>query len=303
MKQESKLKIDNKLKNKQRKIALNIINFLNKNITYEYGYPSKTTWGYAFTYLAALKLNQPENSEIIINSKNNLYKQDYNQKEYPWEFIVFALFESYQISKSYINHPAEELRRKGTRVLNWKLLNYLNKINFKLFNFIDNLSLKFLVNRYQRDDGLLQDQFKTRSLQYHNFSLLIILKIFEKNKDMYWLEKCIKKAMKLSTSLIFSDGTANFIGRGQEQIFGYGALLAAIKIYSEIYNEDLYPIEYKLTEKLKFFQKENGSLPLVLSSRNNKDSELNYFLNKPAGWYSYNSIFDYLPFLAYCLIL
>ena len=295
--------MDKYLKNTELKISLNILNFLNKSITLHSGYPSKTTWGYAFTYLASLKLKKHVQNELITKSKISLLNQDYKEREYPWEFIVFALFESYQISKNYINHPAENLMSKGTKVLNWQLLHFLNKTNFQLFNFIDHLKLRILVKKYQRNDGLLQDQLKTRSIQYHNFSLFLLLKIFENNSDLFWLKNCIKKAMKLSTSLVLSDGSANYIGRGQEQIFGYGSILAAMKIYSKIFNEDFYPIQYKIILKLKSFQKKDGFIPLVLSSNNKEDSKSNYFLNKPAGWYSYNSIYDYLPFLAYCLAL
>ena len=47
--------------------------------------------------------------------------------------------------------------------------------------------------------------------------------------------------------------------------------------------------------------KEDGFIPLILRSKNPEKEVTFYNKNKPAGWYSYNTSLDYLPFLAYCL--
>lgn len=295
--------MNNHLREVQKRIAFDILTFLNGKLDSERGYPSETSWGYAFTYLSALKHPFYKDSLLMENSKNSLLTQSPYSKNYPWEFIVFALIESKEITYTSINHPAENLKKKGTRVLNWRLLNFSNKINFKRYSFIDNFYFQYLMNKYQREDGLLQDHLKTRSLQYHNFSLFILLKILEKKRNLNWLDKHIHKAINLSKSMIFADGTCNFIGRGQEQIFGYGAFIGSLKIYSKIYNKDHSNIEKKITNKLRKYQRKDGSFPLILRSWDKENQNINYDSHKPAGWYSYNSVFDYLPFLAYCLLI
>ena len=108
----------NNLREVQKRIALNILTFLDGKLDYEKGYPSKTSWGYAFTYLSALKHPSYKDSLLIKKSKNNLLTQSTFSENYPWEFIVFALIESKEISNESINHPAENLQKKGTRVFN-----------------------------------------------------------------------------------------------------------------------------------------------------------------------------------------
>ena len=295
--------MEDNLKSIQIEIANKILIFLEeliKNNVYE---KYEVTWGYAFNYLSALNLEYNKNSILIKSSISKLLQENTKDKNYPWEFVVFALRESYKISKIKLHHPANNLKKKGTKVLNWQLLNLLNKINFKKFGFFDKLYLKFLIKLFQRKDGLFMDQIGTRSLQYHNFSLFILLKMLENKKNLRFLEKSIHKGIKLSRSLIYEDGTANFIGRGQEQIFGYGSLIGALKIYSNIFNEDTEEDLSKIINKIKNFQGDDGFIPLVLRSINPEKHLHNYNSDRPPGWYSYNTELDYLPFLAYCLSL
>ena len=285
---------------KQKICAENILNYLNSQLDIDKGYPYKTTWGYAFTYLVALIL---ENNELSRKSLKHLLKQDTNDKNYPWEFIVFALKESQYFKFHKINHPATELKSKGTSVLNWRLLNFYNKILFKKNNFINQNFIRILVKIHQKPYGLLMDEFNTRSLQYHNFSLLLLLKIYEKDQQVKWLKKKIQLAMQFSLDNIFSDGTSQFIGRGQEQIFGYGSLIASIKLFEKLLGDNFDNQLNLLVDKIISHQKSNGFIPLVLRSENILENISNYSSDKElGGWYSYNSTFDYLPFLGYCLL-
>ena len=76
------------------------------------------------------------------------------------------------------------------------------------------------------------------------------------------------------------------------------------KEVQEIFKKDLDSSIHKLVNKVLKFQKEDGFIPLVLRS-NNPENDKESFSNssKPSGWYSYNSSFDYLPFLSYCLLI
>lgn len=292
------------IKKKQEQCAEKILEYLNKKLDKNNGYPDKTSWGYAFTYLAGSMSESYSGFKLKEKSLEFLKKQDIKDKNYPWEFIVFALKESYSLNGKRILHPGSKLRKKGTPVLNWRILHIYNKIQFEKTNFFDEIYLRFLIKTHQRKNGLLMDEYLTRSLQYHNFSLFLLLKIYEKKRNYKWLRDKITLATEYSLKHIFSDGTSQYIGRGQEQIFGYGSLIAALKIFQEIFKKDLDSSIYKLLNKVLKFQKENGFIPLVLRSNNpEKDNESFSSTSKPSGWYSYNSSFDYLPFLSYCLLI
>ncbi len=294
----------NTTKIKQKLCAEKILDYLHSNLDIAKGYPSKTSWGYAMTYLAGKVSKTLTGDELAEKSLKFLLMQNTKDKNYPWEFIVFALKETDLIRSQKIRHEGTNLKKKGTTVLNWRLLHIYNKIQFKKFNILDEIFLRLLIKIHQKPYGLLMDEYLTRSLQYHNFSVLILLKIFEKNKKLRWLEEKIIIAIDFSLSNIMSDGTSQFIGRGQEQIFGYASLIAALKIFENIFNKDLDKEINLLVNKVYYHQREDGFIPLVLRTENLENSIQYYSENEtPSGWYSYNSSFDYLPFLSYCLLL
>lgn len=289
---------------KQIRCAEKILIYLNQNFDSIKGYPDQTSWGYAFTFLIGCMSSFNVSSLLVQKSLNLFLKQNTSNYNYPWEFIVFAIKEASYLYDKKFSHPSTSLRGKGTAVLNWKLIHFYNKIQFKKFSFFDEIVLKILIKTHQTSYGLLMDEYFTRSLQYHNFSLLILLKIYEKKKNYKWLKNKIILAIEFSIDNIFSDGTSQFLGRGQEQIFGYGSLIASLKLYEKLFQKDLDNFLNLLLDKLLRHQKENGFIPLILRNQNNTE-EKESFSNKkkPPGWYSYNSSFDYLPFLCYCLLI
>lgn len=85
-----------------------------------------------------------------------------------------------------------------------------------------------------------------------------------------------------------------YIGRGQEQIFGYGSLLYALKTAHQITNKKIYQEKYLIVKHhVDSYIRKDGSIPLVLSSYEKKHP------NSRHGWYSYNSFDDYVPFFYY----
>jgi len=266
------------------------------------GYPDKPSWGYAFSYLAALLTKDGESSPLAKKALHHLALQDSTDLNYSWEFVVYALQTARYRSPNLIPAHMDGYREKGTRMFNWFLLRRLNKKLCNTYNTIDHLKLWLASKIYQESSGLILDEFKTRSLQYHAFCLFAIAELLETDPGNTWLKRWFTEGIRFSLSQTLEDGTALYIGRGQEQIFGYGALIYSIEYcHSKVktLNEDCIN---QISARLLSFQREDGSYPLVLRHRDPEPKTANFADDKPAGWYGYNTLYDYQPFLAYCLL-
>ena len=266
------------------------------------GYPEAPTWGYAFTCLAALAAEDDRHHPLSAKALNFLGEQSVEDDEFPWEFIVYALRMAKITYGAKLPAHLSVYRQKGTRMYNWLLLRTLNKRLFGRFSLACKARLWLSLKIHQSDSGLILDELKTRSLHYHAFCLFIFAELIESGIKAGWLVRAFKNGVRFSLDHCLSDGTALFIGRGQEQIFGYGALLYAL----EYCDRKIYAIDKKvinlIAERLLGFQRADGSFPLVLRSGQPEEMGMGYSRHRPAGWYSYNSVWDYQPFLAYCLI-
>jgi hypothetical protein len=101
--------------------------------------------------------------------------------------------------------------------------------------------------------------------------------------------------------LVLPNGDALYVGRGQEQIFGYGALLYLLEAARQITGDDAYgAAAQRVFQYLLRFRREDGSFPLVLLEAEAPEP-WHPDAGRP-GWYSYNRYADYLPFLG-CLLM
>ncbi len=268
----------------------------------DFGYPDKPSWGYAFTYLASLTAKDGVSNTLTQKALHHLMAQDKNDPNYSWEFVVYALQTATRNSRQIIPESISDYREKGTRMFNWFLLRTLNKRLCGRYTSIDHLKLWAASKLYQRTTGLIIDEFKTRSLQYHAFCLFVLSEILEIDSGNVWVKKWFLSGIEFSMRHTLEDGTALYLGRGQEQIFGYGALIYSIEYcHSKIkrLNEDRLD---KICERLLSFQRSDGSYPLVLRRHDPEPSNTSFIKDKPGGWYGYNTLYDYQPFLAYCLL-
>lgn len=266
------------------------------------GYPEEPSWGYAFTYLASLYGSDGGNTPLTQKSLNHLVQQDKSSPNYSWEFVVYALQAAKTSGTVQLPDCLNDYREKGTRMFNWYLLRTLNKRLCGRYNAADHLKLFIASKIFQQSSGLILDEFQTRSLQYHAFCLFVLAELIEITPQNPWLKNWFLKGIEFSLQQILSDGTSLYLGRGQEQIFGYGALIYSL----EYCHTKLRPIdENKLNAvntRVLNFQRPDGSFPLVLRHREAEVPNAKFSAEPPGGWYGYNTLFDYQPFLAYCLL-
>ncbi|TDM56045.1 hypothetical protein [Aliivibrio fischeri] len=288
---------------KLSKSANRLVHYLNTKLNEEIGYPDQPSWGYAFSYLLAKQSDSIEFKELAEKSVIHLKRQDNSHPNYSWEFVVFALQKLKKQNRLDKMDVLDGYHEKGTRMFNWFLLRNINKIFCGKFSAFDKYKLYIGLFLFQNKDGLILDEFKTRSLQYHAFCLFILAHIIEKQPDNKILKKHFLEGVKCAISYILEDGSAIYIGRGQEQIFGYGSLIYALEFcHSRIEKLD-ERILNKLVDKVTSLQREDGSYPLVLRTRQPEDNDVCFKSNHPDGWYGYNTLYDYQPFLGYCLFM
>ncbi|WP_429047126.1 hypothetical protein [Aeromonas hydrophila] len=285
-------------KDKQKNAAEKLAEYLDDKLKPNVGYPDAPTWGYAFTALFGHSLGGHE----LLKEKalKFLFAQDIESNEFSWEFVIFCL--SYLINDSAEGIPSQfqKNHEKGTRMFNWFLLRCHNRLQFKQNGIFNNFKLNTGLYLYQQQDGLILDEFRTRSLHYHAFCLFVIAHILKFNNSKF-LRKVFENGISIAKTYILRDGTSLYIGRGQEQIFGYGSLVYAL----EYYNSNMLPLGDDcldlITDKIVGFQRENGSFPLILRKCDIEDENVTFRNDAPSGWHGYNTLYDYLPFLGYCL--
>ena len=294
--------MSNTRRNDYRLSGTRLLKHLDDVLDPQSGYPDAPSWGYAFTYLAALSANDGIEDLFSNRALRLLNSQDKTDPNYSWEFVVYALQTAKKFTSATIPAPLDRYHEKGTRMLNWFLLRKLNKRLCDRYDVIDHLKLRVAASIYQESSGLILDELKTRSLQYHAFCLFVLAELIETDPENLWLKKWFSKGVEFSMQHILDDGTSLYIGRGQEQIFGYGALIYSIEyFYTKVrpLNENLIN---KISRRLLSFQRDDGSYPLVLRNREPEPSNARFSECVPGGWYGYNTLYDYQPFLAYCLV-
>lgn len=294
--------IEDRKKN-YRKSGLRLVQHLDDVLDKDLGYPDKPSWGYAFSLLVSLLVQNNGNSFLTKKAALHLKKQfETSQNNFSWEFVIYAILKAHKLSGFNLPNGMNRYRSKGTRMFNWFLLRRLNKVLCKKYSAIEKLKLWIGLKLYQDKSGMILDEFKTRSLQYHAFCLFILAELIDSGLNYMWLKQFFIRGVEFSVKQILHDGTSLYIGRGQEQIFGYGALIYALEYYHSKIQELDKEILDRVSKKLLNFQRNDGSFPLVLRQREPEQPYASFTQDHPAGWYGYNTLYDYQPFLAFCLI-
>jgi hypothetical protein len=268
----------------------------------ERGFPDQPSWGYAFTYLAALQNAHGAQTQLSRKALSRLVGQDTTSPDYPWEFVVYALQKSLRLDVSARSLGLAQYREKGTRMFNWFLLRKLNKQLYNIYTPYDDIKLRIGLGLFQARSGYIHDELMTRSLQYHAFCLFLLAELLSERPDDRFLKSRFISGVLYSLRSTLPDGTALYIGRGQEQIFGYGALIYALEYFNSHVEVLPTDIVENIAKHVLMFQRKDGSFPLVLRSRFPEPPNVSFSRNTPYGWYGYNTLYDYQPFLAYCLL-
>ncbi len=251
--------------------------------------------------LSLLKREYKLTAEVktaLLNRYNSLDKSD---PEFHFEFNNYALIDSF-CEDDEIRNEIFPLKFKNTPCTNWTLLRNCTKLMIDKNDEKAFLEVKNKIKYTQKKSGFILDDPGVKSFQYHCFSAAMIGDIYKSTKDDYFL-KSFDKAVSFIRHFILQNGKALHIGRGQEQTFGYGALVYILALSYEFHRDNSCLADIKkILGLLESEQRSDGSLPLVIGSQEPHPAYLVSMNDeKYSGWYPYNNFFDYLPFMTFFL--
>jgi len=147
--------------------------------------------------------------------------------------------------------------------------------------------------------GFIADRPGVRSFAYHAFCGALLADLWGQTR-WRWAGEAAVRAAQFISPFVLPNGDTLYVGRGQQQVFGYAALLYLLEAAALLTGRDDFRSQADLVlARLLGFQRPDGSLPLVL--RPEEPPEPWSPADLP-GWYSYNRYADYLPFLG-CFLL
>jgi len=222
-----------------------------------------------------------------------------------WQFWNYALLrlarhksggQARELGKREILETIHPLRLHGRRTANWTLLRALCRLLASERKALAHLEVLGALLRFRRR-AFLADARAVRSFQYHCYCGALLAEIHEltgwKETARAWLE-----AAEWIAPFIMPNGASLYVGRGQEQIFGYGALIFLLSHAARATGDSNWgDLAQKVMTRLERFRRQDGSFPLVLNELELRDPSSRH------GWYSYNNLYDYLPFLAWYLLM
>ena len=218
------------------------------------------------------------------------------------EFVTYALL---HCRESLGQGPVEALLRRikpGARhSANWMLLRAACDLRQRrpMPSLLAMAEGRAALLRYGRH-GLICDRPGVRSLSYHAFCGGLLADIWEQ-RGFRWAGRAAVRAARFAAQFVLPNGDALYLGRGQQQIFGYGALLYLLEAAARMTGESEFAdLADRVFWRLTSFQRRDGSFPLVL--REGEEPEPWQPEASRPGWYSYNAYGDYLPFLG-CMLL
>jgi len=277
-------------------ISIFIINWLKRRDSFE----CRSFYGESFS-LALLQRVDKLNTEVkntLMSSYKGLNKLD---SQFHWEFNNYAFLDYYKISNDEsVKKFLDPLKFKNTPCTNWTLLRSSARLMAGIDIELGIKEAKMKIKKFQLSSGLVLDDPGVKSFQYHCFSIGMIGEIYEQTEDEYF-KKSFLKGIEFIRHFILSNGEALYIGRGQNQSFGYGALIYILSLAYKFTNDKtlLGDID-KVTDFLIQHQREDGSFPLVMNGVEKSIPKVIDIQNEEfVGWYPYNNYFDYLPFMGF----
>lgn len=320
-----------------KEAAYEIAYWLANQLTLD-GFPARTFYGESFCLWLWSQFPDEFSSEITQIRPIALQKLNRNDIDGHPEFNLFALLEYCQTANLPITElPSLDPKFRNTANSNWLLLGNLGRVLWNNLNQKEIYSqkvlywhTKLLLRMQQQSDGLIRDdrlysrqlpipllygkggqlgiQYLPRlsnlSLQYHCFSLALLQKLYTETD---WpLTQHIKYGIDAILQFTLPNGDTNYLGRGQQQIFGYAALLFVLSEFCKDTNNSTYATKWhKIWRFFLSYQREDLSWPLVLrQDEKGFPEKVNISDPRWLGWYGYNNYFDYLPllgaFLAQC---
>lgn len=259
------------------KVSSGISHYLRKHLFENGRFSARTFYAEAFT-LGLLSLRGELSSQLVHILQKCLEAKDQNSQEFHGEFLQYPQVE-------WKGYPL-----KNHTVTNWILLKSLLLVRHQKGGYEE---AKRILAKRQTSYGLIKDDKDVRSLQYHCFSLALLYELWQETGDEDF-QRRFNQGLGFIKKFILSDGSSLYIGRGQEQLFGYASLVYVLSVSGE------YDLLERVFSFLMGFRRGDGSLPLVLRKNEAKDPfEPDLNSDQYLGWYGYNNYFDYLAFAGY----
>jgi len=278
----------------------NISLFLKDYVLTNNGFNARSFYGETFS-LALLSRNNMLNMAIRLKLYDSFDRIDKDDSQFHWEFNNYALLDYIEHSKDKsFNKFLKPLKFKHSTSTNWTLLRSNTRLKANKDKVLAIKEAKDKINTYQLESGLILDDVGVKSFQYHCFSMAMVAEIYESTQDTYFKDSFLK-GVEFIRYFILSNGDSLYIGRGQNQSFGYGTLIYILAMaYSFTKDKTLLGDIYKVSNFLKKYQRENGSFPLVMNGiEKNIPKVVDMNSDEFVGWYAYNNYFDYLPFMGF----
>lgn len=282
-------------------IVNRLAGFLRGWLTEHDGFKRRTFYGETFALLFLQKtgcLTPHLHSELI-----RVYAaKPKDELEFHWEFNNYALLRYRELTgDTEVSAFLKPLRFKGTLSTNWVLLrlvaSWLGGLDRR---YIIDEALRTLNDR-QKPNGQIWDGKHDRSFQYHTFSTALIGELYQLSGDQRLYDR-FTKGLSFIRNFILANGDTLYVGRGQEQCFGYGSLAYALALGTQItQDQTIWGDLERVINYIASYQRNDGGFPLVF---NYDEYALDHIPESPAalyGWYPYNNYFDYIPFFGYML--
>jgi len=272
-----------------RGLTTGIATFLRDHLAERNDFGMRSFYGEAFTLALLARANR---LDAATEAKLLRAYQDKNRADpqYHWEFNHYGMLEAGRLE--------QPLRFKHTSCTNWTLL----RANVRLRSGGDASQAlqeaRAKIKRMQKPSGLILDDPGVKSFQYHCFSAAMLFEMHQHTLAPDLLEPFLN-AVRFIRNFILPDGDTLYVGRGQQQSFGYASLIYILSAaYSSTGDARLLDDLHKVVKRLASHAHANGSLPLVIGGGPEPlpHSDTPHHDTRYPGWYAYNNYFDYLPF-------
>jgi hypothetical protein len=218
------------------------------------------------------------------------------------EFSVYALLHCRQrLGEAEVDGLIRRLHMGRRHSANWMLLRAACRAHPGpwLSPFRAQLEARAALLWHERG-GFVEDRPGVRSLCYHAFCGTLLMDLW-RLQGFRWAGRAAARAAAVLAPLVLPNGDALYVGRGQQQLFGYGALVRLFRAAGEVTGEPHYAeLAARVFRRVMRFQRPDGSLPLVLCE--SEEPEPWQPDRSRPGWYSYNRYGDHLPFFS-CMLL
>ncbi|HVY81201.1 MAG TPA: hypothetical protein VG994_09495 [Steroidobacteraceae bacterium] len=249
----------------------------------------RTFYGEAFT-LALLTRLRALDACVERKLLRAFAAKDRTDSQYHWEFNHYGMLEAGRLQTPLVF--------KHTPCTNWTLLRAAVQVRSGTDAERGLQVALAKLARMQNNAGLILDDPGVRSFQYHCFSAAMIFETYRATREARLL-RAFQRAVAFIRHFILPNGDTLYIGRGQQQSFGYASLAYILSAACTLFEDPtLLDDLLRVTRRIRAHVRADGSLPLVIGGGEEPlpHPDAPHLDPRYPGWYAYNNHFDYLPF-------